>query len=141
MRIMMVVKPNSVTNPYVNSLVDGLIKCGNEVVCSLEDFWDSYRNYDLLYFQWPDAIYQWKQNLIDIVKVSNHLDKIKRAGIKMLITCHNLHPHNNDAMTKKLYDLVYDRVDAFHHLGNYSFQLMKAYLRNLLRMRTLSSSL
>ena len=113
------------SNPYVMSLAYGLSLYGHEVVCSLDDFWNSFQRYDLLYFQWPEAIFGWKRAKIDIEELSRHFDRIKDVGIKMVVTCHNLHPHNHDAKTTELYELVYSRVDAFHHMGRYSFDLMK----------------
>ena len=56
----MVVQSGIQQNPFVLSLADGLVKRGHEVVCSLEEFWDSFYKYDLLFFQWPEAIFDWK---------------------------------------------------------------------------------
>lgn len=121
----MVTRGGEDKNPYVLSLVGGLINCGHEVVCSLDDFWYSYYQYDLLYFQWPEAIFDWRRNSIDIKRLSHHFDRIKENHVKTVITCHNLHPHNNDAMTTALYNLVYSRVDFFHHMGRFSYDVMK----------------
>lgn len=125
MKILMVINIGSDINPYVNSLKDGLIKCGHQVVCNLDLFWNSFNNYDLIFFQWPEAIFEWNRNLIDIELLSKHFDKIKKAHIRTVITCHNLHPHNNDTKTTELYDFVYSKVDAFHHMGRYSYELLK----------------
>lgn len=125
MKILMVIRYDSVPNPYVNSLMNGLTKCGNEVVCSLEVFWGSFDCFDLIFFQWPESIFEWNKNHIDIQKLSKHFDKIKKANIKTVITCHNLHPHNFDPKTTKLYDFIYSKVDAFHHMGEYSYELLK----------------
>lgn len=125
MRILMVTQSDTGDNPFVNSLVSGLIACGNEVECGLHLFWNSFENYDLLFFQWPESIFGWSKGQIDIERLSRHFDRIKNTRVKTLITCHNLHPHNNDETTVELYDLVYSKVDAFHHMGEYSYQLMK----------------
>lgn len=125
MRILMVTQSDTGDNPFVNSLVSGLIACGNEVECGLHLFWNSFENYDLLFFQWPELIFGWRKGQIDIERLSRHFDRIKNTRVKTLITCHNLHPHNNDETTVELYDLVYSKVDAFHHMGEYSYQLMK----------------
>lgn len=121
----MVTREGGGKNPYVQSLVSGLINCGHEVVYSLDDFWYSYFQYDLLYFQWPEAIFDWRRSSFDIKKLSLHFDRIKETHVKTLITCHNLHPHNNDVLTTDLYNLVYSRVDFFHHMGKFSYELMK----------------
>ena len=125
MKILMVIQLKSERNPFVSSLVDGLIKIGNQVVCGLDYFWNSYYDYELIYFQWPESIFEWQKNKIDLKKLADHFDIINKAHIKTIITCHNLHPHNNDTKTTELYELVYSRVDAFHHLGNFSYQIMK----------------
>ena len=125
MRILMVIENGSDMNPYVSSLVSGLTECGHEVVCSLTLFWDCVEKYDLLYFQWPEAVFDWRKNEIDIDKLSKHFKRIKETGIKTLITCHNLHPHNNDTKTTELYNTIYAKVDAFHHMGRFSYEFMK----------------
>lgn len=129
MKILMVIQSDLVnnpkSNPYVYSLVGGLIKGGNEVICSLDLFWDSFNDFDLIYFQWPEAIFNGQSNQIDIKKLSDHFDSLKNAHIRTIITCHNLHPHNNDTKTTELYEFVYSKVDAFHHLGYFSYQIMK----------------
>lgn len=125
MRILMVIRTGYRKNPYVISLVDGLIKYGHQVTCGLDKFWDSFAEYDLLYFQWPEAIFDWGRGQIDLERLSRHFDSIKRAGVKTVITCHNLHSHMNDGRMKGLYDLVYSNMDAFHHLGRYSYDVMK----------------
>ena len=125
MRIRMVVQRGIQQNPFVLSLADGLVKRGHEVVCSLEEFWDSFYKYDLLFFQWPEAIFDWKRDKIEIERLSGHFHRIKEFGVRTVITCHNLHPHNNDPLTIALYDFVYSKVDAIHHLGRYSYGLFK----------------
>jgi len=125
MKILMVIRYNSVPNPYVNSLVNGLINFGHDVKCDLDLFWNSFNDFDLLFFQWPEAIFEWERNSIDLQKLSEHFEKIRKAHIKMIITCHNLRPHNKDKKTVELYNLVYSKVDAFHHMGNYSYEKLK----------------
>lgn len=113
------------SNPYVSRLVEGLRVFGHDVVCSLDEFWLSYQNYDLLFFQWPEEIFIWNSQKIDLVRLSEHFDEIKDSDVKTIVTCHNLHPHNHDNLTERLYDLVYSHVDVFHHLGGYSYRLLK----------------
>ena len=125
MRILMVIQIGLNTNPYVSSLADGLVKCGHDVKCNLDLFWNSFSDFDLLYFQWPEAIFEGRKEKIDLEKLSMHLNHIKETGVKMVITCHNLHPHNNDTKTTDLYNLVYSKVDAFHHMGKKSYNLLK----------------
>ena len=125
MRILMVSEGGLAKNPYVPSLADGLTRCGHEVAFGLDRFWDSFDAYDLLYFQWPEAIFNWRREEIDLNRLASLFGRIKDFGVRTVITCHNLHPHNNDAKTMALYDLVYSKVDAFHHMGRYSYGLFK----------------
>ena len=58
-------------NPFVSLLIEGLVNCGHQVKCGLDDFWSGYANYDILFFQWPESIYDWNCNLINIKTLSN----------------------------------------------------------------------
>ena len=135
MRILFVCSYNSIynekANPYVASLIDGLRNIGRyEIKCGLSYFWNDFSSFDILFFQWPECIFDWNIGEIDIEKISYQLDLVKKAGVKTVITCHNLYPHNRLPIVKQLYDLVYSKVDAFHHMGNHSFQLMKSQYPN-----------
>ena len=125
MKILMVIRRGYRKNPYVFSLVEGLIGYGHQVECGLYEFWHSFDEYDLLYLQWPEVIFNWKSSQVEIERLSSHFDLIKKAGVKTVVTCHNLHPHNKDERMTELYHLVYSKVDAFHHLGKYSYDVMK----------------
>ena len=125
MRILMVVPEGPDRNPFVPSLMEGLARCGHEVHSGLDRFWDSFDAYDLLFFQWPESIFDWKKNRMDLERLSGHLDRIRQSGVKTVITCHNLYPHNHDPQTMALYELVYSRMDAFHHMGRYSYDLFR----------------
>ena len=39
----------------------------------------------MLYFQWPEAVFDWRKNEIDIDKLSKHFKRIKEIGIKKSI--------------------------------------------------------
>lgn len=129
MKILFVCSPHDISpdasNPFVRSLINGLKKFGHIIHCNLDAFWNNYIDYDLLYFQWPEEIFQWKRTLFDLDKLSKHLDEISKASVRTVVTCHNLHPHNNDELTTQLYNLLYSKVDAFHHMGKYSYQVLK----------------
>ena len=125
MKILMVIPRGYRLNPYVLSLVEGLTQNGHQVVCGLDEFWNSFGEYDLLYVQWPEVIVNWSSSQVDVGRLSSHFDRIKKTGIKTVVTCHNLHPHNNDEKMMELYNLIYSNVDAFHHLGRYSYDVMK----------------
>lgn len=111
------------SNPFVNCLAEGLKKDGHEVVCGLDAFWQNFYDYDVLYFQWPEALFNGYNKSLS--QLETQLDKIKAAKVKMVVTCHNLHPHSNDSFMTKVYELLYSKVDAFHHMGNNSYDLLK----------------
>ena len=129
MKILFVCSYNSAfqknTNPYVRSLINGLKEEGCTVDCDLDRFWTDFDDYDIIYLQWPEEIFQWNKNKINIEKLSIHFSLLKKKKKKTVATCHNLHPHNNDELTTELYNLVYSKVDAIHHMGTYSYNVLK----------------
>ena len=112
-------------NPFVRSLIEGLKAEGCIVDCDLDRFWTDFDDYDIIYFQWPEAIYKWNRNMINLDILADHFDLLRNRNKKTVITCHNLYPHNNDKLTTKLYNLVYSKVDAIHHMGTYSFNFLR----------------
>lgn len=112
-------------NPFVRVLRDGLGSFGHSVVCSKEEFWYNATQYDLIFFQWPDFIFLSNNKELELRDLEENLKSIKISEIKMLVTVHNLHPHNNDPYLTKIYDLIYNSVDAFHHMGDFSYNLFK----------------
>lgn len=120
-------------NPFVKVISEGLISCGNAVTCSRDMFWETPTAFDLILFQWPQDILTIEERAQqDPITISFHLQRIekqlqfiKKAHIPIFITVHNLHPHNKSKFLNAVYDLVYSHVDCFHHMGNYSRDLMK----------------
>ena len=113
-------------NPFVRVLMEGLESHGHHVDCGLDEFWKNYTDYDLVYIEWPEDLFPSAHvTEKDIREAASQLDKIKAAGIKTVHTCHNLHPHNNNKIIKEAYDELFSRVTAFHHMGTYSYNLLK----------------
>ena len=112
------------TNPIVMSMANGLSALGHDVICSDDDLWQNYQQYDVIFFQWPEALCGYV-NHFGIDALESHLEEIRRSKVKTVVTCHNLHPHNCDALTTKIYDLLYSKVDAMHHMGDFSYNYMK----------------
>ncbi len=129
MKILFACSYNSVfkknTNPFVKSLIEGMRAEGCSIDCDLQRFWTDFDDYDIIYLQWPEAIYQWDKSKINLDELSYHFDLLKKNKKKIVVTCHNLHPHNNDDLTTELYNLVYSKVDAIHHMGTYSYNVLK----------------
>lgn len=117
-------------NPFVKSLVEGMKAEGVFVDCDLQKFWTGIDDYDIFFLQWPESIYQWDKNKINLDILANHFDLLKKKNKKTVVTCHNLHPHNKDILTTELYNLVYSKVDAIHHMGTYSYDVLKEKFPN-----------
>ena len=98
---------------------------GCSVDCDLDKFWTDFEKYEIIYLQWPEVIYQWDKSKINLDELSDHFDLLKKNKKIIVVTCHNLHPHNNDELTTELYNLVYSKVDAIHHMGTYSYNVLK----------------
>lgn len=112
-------------NPFVNVLYEGLKHYGHHVVCSLDEFWNPDLNYDLIFFQWPDVFFPKGKEDRPVIDIMSRIDMIKHKGIPMVMTIHNMHPHNNNSEKVKLYNYLFDNLDAFHHMGSYSYDLLK----------------
>lgn len=115
-----IVKPD---NPFVETLSSELIKLGADVVCSRMEFWNQPQSYDIVHFQWPEALFGWKQIISDseLQMLVENLDKIKRINIPMCVTVHNLKPHVCKCSNLiKAYDIVYSYCSTFFHMGSYS---------------------
>lgn len=123
MKVLFAYNRNTYINPFVRTLVDSISELGVEVTCSMDDFWHSWEHYDIIHLQWPNLLVD---GLETVEPLKKHLQKIKDSGIPIVITCHNLHPHYaTGSIVNDAYDVVYDMVDCFIHMGNYSRDLLK----------------
>lgn len=110
-------------NAFVRTLEDSLQELGVNAICSLDDFWHSWQKYDIIHLQWPDPLVN---GLETIEPLKKHLCQIKESRIPIVITCHNLHPHySNKNIMNEAYNVVYDMVDCFVHMGSYSYKLLE----------------
>ena len=111
-------------NPFVLFIYKGLLENGFDVVCDNKELWSEDFNYDAVFFQWPEAVFDWSN--FDVSFFEHKLIDLRKKNIKILATCHNLHAHNNNKDANKLYDILYSNADAIHHLGDYSYNLFKS---------------
>ncbi len=132
MKILFVCDSQKTSNPYVDTLSEGLRNLGisNEISC--KKLWLN-NDFDIIHFQWPEAIFSWKKNIQqkDYDLLDSKLRLIKKSGKKIFITCHNLKPHvSNAESTLPLYKLIYQYTDYFVHMGHVSEQILKAQYPN-----------
>ena len=123
MRVLFAYNRNTYPNPFVRTLADSLQEIGIDVTCSMDDFWHSWSQYDIIHLQWPNLLVEGLESVIPLKK---HLQLIKDSGIPLVITLHNLHPHYaTGTIVNEAYDVVYEMVDCFIHMGSYSCELLK----------------
>ncbi len=119
MKVLIACGRDTWANPYVSTLADGLINHGGDVVCSLDEFWQNPLKYDIVHLQWPDLfVSKMGQNGELLIK---NLELIKSNEIPIFATLHNIVPHSlENGDLRKVYDIVFNYVDVFIHLGNFS---------------------
>lgn len=128
MKVLFPVASQTVSNPFVATLTQGLTNLGVDCTLSIDDFWDKPDSYDIIHFQWPEAVYLWKRSISkkQLKNVVKQLDKIKSAQVMIAITCHNLKPHLiEDENVKALYDVIYSHCNLFFHMGQYSQKVLQ----------------
>lgn len=130
MKILIACDGDRLINPYLRTLVEGLRAKGCDVTCMLSEFWEHPLEYDVIHIQWPDYfVSQMGENGCHLIEV---LSSIRDAGIPLICTVHNLVPHKKGNEKAKLaYEIVYDKLDAFVHLGGHSIELLTAMYPNL----------
>lgn len=126
MNVLFVCDPNSTSNPYVHTLVEELSHQQVEARMSCDDLW-TRDDYDIIHFQWPEAIYKWDRHVTkeQVSRLKKKILELKGAGKKVVLTCHNLKPHTNeDRGVNALYSLLYGLSDLCVHMGKYSYDLL-----------------
>lgn len=128
MKILIVANLSMLGNPFVSTISSRLIEKGVDVVCSQKEFWENPFIYDVIHFQWPEIIFNWKKNISDheLESLTANLEIIKKAGVPMCITVHNLKPHtSNNPNLIKAFDSIYTHCAGFFHMGEYSKDLFE----------------
>lgn len=130
MKILLVYKASGLSdNPFVRLLAEGIRRCGEEVVCSVDEFWHNAAAYDIVHFQWPEEAFGWQYPTRQRVEAfGRQLQLLHERHIPVVYTCHNAIPHKGDACLKEAYRLVETRTDAAIHLGEQSrLRFLKTY--------------
>lgn len=129
MRILFVYREFLNDNLFVHTLVKELKKRNHEVDCSVDNFWDNNKKYDIVNIQWPEEIFKYIIEEIDLVKLKNRIEELKEQKTGILYTRHNSSPHFRNDNVLKLYHLVEKFSDGVIHLGKYSFnEILKTNL-------------
>ncbi|MGM0767450.1 MAG: hypothetical protein ACQEV6_05460 [Pseudomonadota bacterium] len=129
LRVLLACPPTG--NPYVSELVRSLNeRPGVQCVQSHREFLEANPlNYDVVHFQWPEAILGWNAPWTerDLQRLNERLAECRVKGIKLVGTVHNESPHvQANQLFSRLYESVYLNLDAFVHLGQTSVEITKA---------------
>lgn len=125
MKVLITIKENQFPNPFVRTLAEGIRKQNIKVVCSSEEFWINWQFYDIIHVQWPQVLI--KKDMTCVEPLKELISKIKKAGVKLVVTCHNFHSHYSKSILRdEVYDLIYQNADALAHLGQYSLDLFNS---------------
>ena len=119
MKVLIACNRNSYKNPYVATLADGLIAMGVDITCSLDEFWSNSCNYDVIHIQWPNLLVKKNDSNCSLLKKT--LTNIRKNGIPIVVTLHNLIPHYcNEECVYDAYKVVYESADYIIHMGEIS---------------------
>lgn len=132
LKILFVCDPVCTSNPYVSTLVSGLNRQGISVRMSCDELWKN-DDYDIIHFQWPEAIYKWAKIVSSdqVEQLRERIIALKQSGKRIAVTCHNLRPHTNgDKGVNALYQVVYATSDLIFHMGDYSCRLLASQYPN-----------
>ena len=124
-RILIAIGEKTFTNPFVSTLSEGLRARGLQVVCSSDEFWHNWGDYDIIHIQWPEQLLKEERGATP-EDFENILMQQRAAGKKVVSTCHNLAPHYaKGRVSDRAYDIAYRNSDCMIHLGEYSLDLCK----------------
>lgn len=123
MNVLIVCDKNSFQNPYVSTLACGLNDVGCCVTCSVSKFWNEEIDYDIVHIQWPNLLV--RQMGPKGANLKQRLCNIRKRGIPIVVTLHNMLPHyKSDSDSLLAYDIIYNNADCFIHLGAASIKIL-----------------
>lgn len=83
MTVLFVVNGGKGSNPFVETLMAGLSNMNVKCVASINEWWDNIERYDIIHFQWPEAIFSWNNiDVKDLERMEKQLKKAKILGKK-----------------------------------------------------------
>ena len=116
-------------NPFVRTLADEMRARGHRVDQGVDFFWNSAERYDIVHFQWPNAVFRWNDADVTDARIAEALGRIaffRSGGARILITRHNERPHWANPQLTKLYEAIEGACDTVVHLGEASVRSAKA---------------
>jgi len=110
-------------NPFVQTLAEEMRSLGHRVDQGVDFFWTGDLDYDVIHFQWPNALFRWDNSAITASGVRDAMARIaahRKAGARLFLTRHNERPHWANADVLGLYAAVEGACDVIVHLGEAS---------------------
>lgn len=120
MKILFVYREYLNDNLFVHTLIRELRDKHFFVDCSVDKFWDETEQYDVVNIQWPEEIFKYNIENVDIIKVRERLEELKKQKTAIFYTRHNSYPHYYNKNVVNLYRLIEENVDGIIHMGKYS---------------------
>ena len=121
--------PYSSGNPYMYTLMDCICRSHSDVQFGwgTDVFWrDHILSYDIIHFHWSQVFMNSGRTKHTLEELRERLDFLKKRGIKIVSTCHDLQAHYSDcASFSDALGIVYENSEAIFHLGEYSKKLFE----------------
>lgn len=129
MKILYSIPLQGSSNPFLKTLTDALTEEDRnlEMEFSLDAIWsDEILSFDVFHIMWPEFMVDNQHSSMDIKK---RIIEIKRKGVHIVSTCHNIiaHQSTNQEKNKAILN-CYELSDVIHHMGMYSYNLLKERL-------------
>ncbi|MFA6199569.1 MAG: glycosyltransferase family 1 protein [Bacteroidales bacterium] len=127
MHVLLVYREYLNDNLFVQILRDSLREKKCEVECSVENFWNCDKKYDIINIQWPEEFFYW-DTITDesIENLKNRINYFKKSGTKIFYTRHNIIPHYANNNLIRVYRLVEEMSDGIIHMGKFSLYEMNS---------------
>lgn len=113
-------------NPYTWTLANGFKRIDSQVEMAWGHmyFWsDGIFTCDIVHIHWPEQLLL--KDKYTSQQLSERLQHLKKRGVVIAATCHNLAPHKNKSDNRcDAYNEVYANADLIFHLGQYSYTLL-----------------
>lgn len=114
-------------NLFVPILSDAIRTAGINVLCSLQEFWNSESTYDIIHFQWPEEVVGWNCDDPTIIgRLKERIACFRSRGAHFVYTRHNVRPHYTNEIIEQAYDVIESESDIIVHMGQFSLEEFKA---------------